>query len=470
MSYLRVCAYAVAVAAVVSFSANANAGGSFGGSSGGSSGGVSHGSSGGGGLFSGLRARLASRCSGGSASSGGSSGGGISSGSHGGSSGGGGLLARLKARQSSGSCGGSTGSSGGYVVAHSGSSGGSVGSGSSGGRVGPLKKLVANIRARRASNGSSGGSSGGYVSSGSSGGSSGGFSYSPSVVSYVTPVSYSSPISYETPVQTISYGASADTYESPVIESSYDTYSPIGETIIDGSYDQGVISSGSIIDGGTIIDGGSSVIDSGTIIDSAPTTDGHSASHEVRKTAIDADAALLTVAVPNDSAKVTVNGHETKSSGSVRQFMSRGLEDGFVYTYVVKVQYDFNGTPKTDSKEVKLRSGQTEQVVFEPAKEDAKPAAEDSAAAAQPVITVVKLHVPSGAKVNLAGTDTNGKGEIRTFRTKSLKAGDSWTNYTVRVTANVGGQDVSKEQTVNVAAGSTTELSFDFDAADVAKN
>ncbi|QDT09002.1 TIGR03000 domain-containing protein [Stieleria marina] len=464
MSYLRVCAYSVAVAAVLSFSSTADAGGS----SGGSSGGMSTGSSGGGGLFSGLRARLASRGCGGSSggrigmgSSGGSSGG-ITLGSTGGSSGGGGLLARLKARRSSGSCGGSTGSgsSGGYVAARSASSGGSVGSGSSGGRVGPLKNLIAKLRARRSS-GSSGGSSGGYVSSGSSGGSSGGSSY------IATPVSYSAPITYSQPVQTISYGASADSYESPVIQSSYDAYSPVGETIIDGGYDSGVI-----------LDSGSSVLESGSIIDSAPIntgasidTSGQSVSHEVRKPAIDSDAALLTVAVPNDSAKVTVNGHATKSSGSVRQFMSRGLEDGFVYTYVVKVEYDFDGQPTTDSKEVKLRPGQTEQVVFDAQQTTAKPATEDTTVVeAQPVTTVVKLHVPSGATVNLAGTDTNGKGAIRTFRTKSLKAGESWKDYTVRVTATVGGQEVSKEQTVNVAAGSTIELSFDFDAADVAKN
>ena len=318
--------------------------------------------------------------------------------------------------------------------------------------------MVAKIRARRSSGGSSGGSfgggsSGGYVSGGSSGG-----------VSYAT---YSAPvqtISYgaSAPTQTISYGASAGSYESPVIQSSYDTYSPVGEIIIDGGYDQG---SG-------IIESGSSVLESGTIIDSAPVEMGHqSVSHESRKPAIDSDSALLTVAVPNDSAKVIVNGHATKSSGSVRQFMSRGLKDGFVYTYVVKVEYDFDGKTKSDSKEVKLRPGQTEQVVFETAKEVTQPSETDTAVVdAQPVTTIVKLNVPSGAKVNLAGTDTNGKGMIRTFRTRTLKVGQSWEDYTVRVTANVGGQEVSKEQTVNVMAGSTTELTFDFDVAEVAQN
>ena len=42
------------------------------------------------------------------------------------------------------------------------------------------------------------------------------------------------------------------------------------------------------------------------------------------------------------------------------------LKDGYVYTYVVNVKYELNGTPRQDSKEIKLRPGDTEQIVFEP--------------------------------------------------------------------------------------------------------
>ena len=193
--------------------------------------------------------------------------------------------------------------------------------------------------------------------------------------------------------------------------------------------------------------------------------------YEVGKPALDDDAALLTVSVPTDSAKVEVNGRKTTSDGTLRQFMSRGLKEGFLYTYVVKVTYDHDGETKTESREVKLRPGDEERIVFE-APTGVEPAVEELSSADVPteqVVTVVKLHVPADAKVNLGGNDTNGSGSLRTFRTTQLKAGDRWSDYTVRVTSKVNGQLVSKERTISVEAGSTNELSFDFDKSTVAK-
>ena len=226
--------------------------------------------------------------------------------------------------------------------------------------------------------------------------------------------------------------------------------------------------------GETVIDSGSSIIDSG--INAVPLEGSSleggslgteviidSARYESAKPVVEEDAAILTVAVPSD-AMVTVNGHPTTSDGDERQFMSRGLKGGYVYTYVVKVTYETGGQEKTDSKSVKLRRGDVERLEFEtPVKEveTVKPAEND-------VVTVVRLQVPSNAKVTLAGNPTAGSGSVRTFRTKQLKPGQKWTNYTVRVTANVHGQSISKERTINVIAGSTNDLSFDFDGTTVA--
>ena len=315
------------------------------------------------------------------------------------------------------------------------------------------------------------------------------------------------------PAQTVSYGAAAG-YESSVVETSYSAYTPSvvssqpvtsSQPVVNASYDAGMVYGSSIsfdsgisYDSNTIVqsgyessDLGSSVITANAIESSVPveasvpaessapaapveapatdeTIEDSSSSYKSHKPAVEPpvigdDAALLTVAIPDGSATVTVNGHPTSSSGTVRQFMSKGLKEGFVYTYVVKVNYEQNGSTKTDSKEVKLRPGDTEQVVFEV--DDAK---ETAKVADEPLVTVVKLNVPADATVNLAGNDTNGSGAVRTFRTTSLKAGQQWTNYTVRVTATVGGNQVSRERTVNVDAGSTTELTFDFDSDDVA--
>jgi uncharacterized protein (TIGR03000 family) len=225
-------------------------------------------------------------------------------------------------------------------------------------------------------------------------------------------------------------------YESAVIQS---TYTPSHSVTIS----PGVPLEGSTLEGGAL--------DTDTVIESDR--------YEAAKPAVEEDAAsegdsaTLTVEVPKD-AVVTVNGHSTKSVGGVRQFMSRGLKDGHVYTYVVKAVFNVDGIEKTESKSVKLRVGDVQRIEFEAL--PAEPKTED-------IVTEVKLHVPESAEVRLAGTLANGTGTVRTFRTKQLLAGQQWKGYTIRVTTTMNGLPISKERTVNVSAGSTTELTFDFD-------
>ena len=83
-------------------------------------------------------------------------------------------------------------------------------------------------------------------------------------------------------------------------------------------------------------------------------------------------------------------------------------------------------------------------------------------------MTVVRLHVPQNAAITLAGNPTKGSGAIRTFRTKQLKQGQQWKNYTIRVTATVAGRQLSQERTIDVKAGSMNELRFAFDRRSVA--
>jgi uncharacterized protein (TIGR03000 family) len=229
-------------------------------------------------------------------------------------------------------------------------------------------------------------------------------------------------------------------YESAVIQS---TYTPSHTA---------TISPGVPLEGGAL--------DTDTVIESdryeaaKPAVEVEAAKPAVEvEAASEGDSATLTVEVPND-AVVTLNGRSTKSVGVVRQFVSRGLKDGHVYTYVVKAVFNVDGIEKTESKSVKLRVGDVQRIEFEAL--PAEPKTED-------IVTEVKLHVPESAEVRLAGTLSSGTGTVRTFRTKQLVAGQQWKGYTIRVTTTMNGLPISKERTVNVSAGSTTELTFDFD-------
>ena len=52
--------------------------------------------------------------------------------------------------------------------------------------------------------------------------------------------------------------------------------------------------------------------------------------------------AFLTVSVPAD-AKVFVNGMATTSTGTTRQYVSRGLASGYSYSYEIRVEVTRDG-------------------------------------------------------------------------------------------------------------------------------
>lgn len=71
----------------------------------------------------------------------------------------------------------------------------------------------------------------------------------------------------------------------------------------------------------------------------------------------------LSVLVPSD-AKVTVNGRETQSTGTHRQFVSHGLKAGFSYKYVVRAEVVRNGVVREDTRTLILTAGQTTALAF----------------------------------------------------------------------------------------------------------
>ena len=295
---------------------------------------------------------------------------------------------------SGGSWGGSSGSHGGYSVSY-GSSGGSSGGswGSHGSRGGGL---FARWHARRAARHwchSSGGSYGYSAHYGSSGGSWGGSSGG-SAGSYVVPQEYSVPMN----------GAPTDA--APMENGS-------GE--------------------------------------SAPATPPNLPPEN--GASLDRDEGGLTVSVPAD-AKIFVNGKATSSTGSYREYISRGLEPGYEYNYEVRAEVVRNGETISDVKTVSLTAGKLERVAFDFATEE--------------VETVVKLNVPADAKVTLAGNATESKGETREFKTTGLAKGQTWNGYDIVVSIERDGRTLTKEQTVDLEGGQDVSLSFDFDETSVA--
>lgn len=323
-----------------------------------------------------------------------------------------------------GSGGGSYGSSGGYM-----SSGGSSGSwGSSGGSYGSWGS-----HGGWASHGSSGGwgSSGGglfarlharihahharhYASWGSSGGSYG------------------------------SYGSSGGSY------SRYDMYSSYG-----GGYSSGGSygsSGGSYGSSGGVIYKGGTVMEGQVVPEAAPAAEAPAVGDQTSR----AGRATLLVSVPAE-ARIFVNGVQTKSTGTSRSYVSRGLRPGLNYAYVVRAEIERDGKLVEETKTANLRAGQDVALSFSLSGDE--PATS---------VTTLKLTVPEDAKVFLAGNQTSSTGAIREFTTTKLAAGQSWDPYTIRVTVERDGQSVTQEKTIVLAAGDNQSLTFDFESPQVA--
>ena len=164
---------------------------------------------------------------------------------------------------------------------------------------------------------------------------------------------------------------------------------------------------------------------------------------------VDGDAVYLTVAVPS-TAKIFVNGKATTSTGSVREYVSRGLKPGSIYKFDIRAELEASdGQIIRDSRKLVVRAGDREQVQFAFAEQ------------AKPIETAVTLNVPEGAQVFLSGNATKATGATRTFRTSKLKSGETWDDYQIEV--HHEGQ--VKSRSVRLAAGDQLRLTFAFDEA-----
>src|SRR5690606_25694377 len=116
-----------------------------------------------------------------------------------------------------------------------------------------------------------------------------------------------------------------------------------------------------------------------------------------------------------------------------------------------RVEFERDGKPVIEDKLVRIQAGTAVQLAFGGA-----------GAADQQAATELKLHVPAEAKVTLAGAATQQTGEVRTYSSTSLQAGQTWDGYVVRVELERDGQTVVEEKTLSIEGGKSYELSFDM--------
>ncbi len=169
---------------------------------------------------------------------------------------------------------------------------------------------------------------------------------------------------------------------------------------------------------------------------------------------------MIEVEVPAD-ARIFVNDNLTKTPGTYRRFVSRGLDEERVYTYNVRAEFERDGEQVEETKSLQLTSGGVARLSFA--------ADQRATVATEPATTKLIVHVPSDAKVALSGTMTRQTGETREFSTTQLTKGQVWSDYIVKVEYTRNGQVEVQERTIELTGGQDQELTFDFDASQLAQ-
>ncbi len=157
------------------------------------------------------------------------------------------------------------------------------------------------------------------------------------------------------------------------------------------------------------------------------------------------DGVLLLVSVPN-KAKVLVNGSETTSTGSLRRFVSRGLQEGATYDYTVTMVVNDGEKPVEETQVISVTAGELSRISFEESLQ---------------LTTSLTVHVPEKSTVWLAGNMTDSTGTTRTFETSALPTGSAWENYEIRVVTKHAGKEHTISKVIDLAAGDDVELSFE---------
>ncbi len=159
------------------------------------------------------------------------------------------------------------------------------------------------------------------------------------------------------------------------------------------------------------------------------------------------NSAVLTLNVPED-AKVYINDKLTRTDGESRSYVSRNLKPNRKYQYLVKAVVVRDGKDVVRTQMVTIKTGETKSLAM------------DFDAAR---VTSLALNVPQDAKVILCGKETSIAGTSRYFETSKLEEGMTWKDYTVQVSVERNGKVISRKETIDMLAGESYSLSFDFD-------
>ena len=161
--------------------------------------------------------------------------------------------------------------------------------------------------------------------------------------------------------------------------------------------------------------------------------------------------------VPDD-AKIFVNGQPTTSTGSLRQYVSRSLKNGFNYSYEVRAEIVRDGKPVEQVKTINVRAGETATLAFDfPASGFGRDLADGSRARRCEGLSGRQRHEGHRRDPHLPHDRPEQRQDVGGL-------------HGPRRAGARRPRSITKEETISLKAGESREIRFDFEGDKVASN
>jgi uncharacterized protein (TIGR03000 family) len=156
-------------------------------------------------------------------------------------------------------------------------------------------------------------------------------------------------------------------------------------------------------------------------------------------------------------ARVHINGHPTRLSGTHRRFVSTVPAGSSSRRFTIQADLVRDGQHIRETRTVSLQPGESSSLKID-------------LLSSGVTTTTLTLNLPEGAQVMLQGQVTSVVGTTRVFRTRTLVPGQTWKDYAVKVQLHENGKTLTWQRKIDLVGGQSHQLTIPLPQPQVATN
>jgi uncharacterized protein (TIGR03000 family) len=157
-------------------------------------------------------------------------------------------------------------------------------------------------------------------------------------------------------------------------------------------------------------------------------------------------------------ARVQINGHPTRLSGTHRRFISTVPAGNSSRRFTIQADLVRDGQHIRETRTVSLQPGESSSLKI------------GLLSSGATTTTLTLNNLPEGAQVILQGQETSVVGATRVFRTRTLAPGQTWKDYAVKIQLHENGKTLTWQQKIDLVGGQSHQLTIPLSQPQVATN